>query len=80
MSNIRQRNANAPILTQPANQLPVIEELVHFMQQRQFTNLKEMLAFSVPQLLKMEGFGYRCLRSLYKVLEENGCAELLREE
>jgi DNA polymerase/3'-5' exonuclease PolX len=80
MSPIMQKNEDSPLLTQPVNQLPVIEELAHFMQQKQFANLKEMLVFSAPELLKMEGFGYRCLRSLYKVLEMNGCEDLLREE
>jgi hypothetical protein len=39
-----------------------------------------MLVFSVSELLKMEGFGYRCLRSLYQLLEDNGCEEVLRQE
>jgi hypothetical protein len=50
------------------------------MHHRQFANLKEMLAFSVSDLLKMEGFGYRCLKNLYQVLEDNGCEDLLRQE
>jgi hypothetical protein len=80
MSTSPQKNENAPILTQPAAELPVIEELSHFMQQKQFATLKEMLVYSAPELLQMEGFGYRCLKSLYQVLEENGCEHLLREE
>ena len=80
MSNTTPKNENAPILTQPVDELPVIEELSDFMHQKQFATLKELLVFSAPELLKMEGFGYRCLKSLYQVLEENGCEELLRQE
>jgi hypothetical protein len=80
MSNTTQENDEAPILTQPVAQLPLIEELAQFMHHRQFANLKEMLAFSVSDLLKMEGFGYRCLKNLYQVLEDNGCEDLLRQE
>jgi hypothetical protein len=80
MSNTTQKNGEAPILTQPVAQLPLIEELAQFMHHRQFDNLKEMLAFSVSDLLKMEGFGYRCLKNLYQVLEDNGCEDLLRQE
>ncbi len=80
MSPSEKNNQQAPILTQPVSQLPVIEELAQFMHAMQFTNLKELLAFSVPELLKMEGFGYRCLKNLYQVLEENRCEDLLRQE
>jgi hypothetical protein len=80
MSNTTHKNDQAPILTQPVNQLPLIEELVDFMYHRQFSNLSELLAFRVSELLKMEGFGYRCLKNLYKVLEDNGCEDLLRQE
>jgi ERCC4-type nuclease len=80
MSNTTHKNNQAPILTQPVNQLPLIEELADFMHRRQFSNLRDLLAFSVSELLKMEGFGYRCLKNLYQVLEENGCEDLLRQE
>lgn len=80
MSNTTQKNENTPILNQPVESLPVIEELTHFMHQKGFATLKDMLAYSAPELLKMEGFGYRCLKSLYQVLEENGCEQFLRQE
>jgi hypothetical protein len=70
---------NAPILNVPTAELPVIEELVEFMHVMQFRNLRDLLEFKVSDLLKMHGFGYRCLRSLYQVLEANGCEELLKE-
>jgi hypothetical protein len=67
------------ILYIPANELPIIEELSAFMRQMEFKNLKEMLEFSAPDLLKTEGFGYRCLQSLLSLLDDHGCIDLLRE-
>lgn len=80
MSESANKHQETAILTQPVSKLPIIEELAGFMYARQFTNLKELLVFSVSELLQMEGFGYRCLKSLYQVLEENGCEDLLRQE
>lgn len=67
------------ILYIPVDQLPVIEELSAFMRQMEFKNLKEMLEFSASDLLKTEGFGYRCLQSLLSLLDDHGCIDLLRE-
>ena len=67
------------ILHKPVDQLPVIEELTAFMHQMEFKNLKEMLEFSAPDLLKTQGFGYRCLSSLLSLLDDHGCIDLLRE-
>jgi len=45
-----------------------------------FSNLGELLASdSVPELLNREGFNYHCLVELYKLLDESGRGELLRE-
>lgn len=73
-------NKKMAILTMPAAQLPVIDELTLFMNGHNIHNLQELLAFNVSQLLRMEGFGYRCLKNLYQVLEDNGCEDLLRQE
>jgi hypothetical protein len=67
------------ILHKPVDQLPIIEELSAFMYRMEFKNLKEMLEFSAPDLLKTQGFGYRCLASLLNLLDEHGCIDLLRE-
>ncbi len=67
------------ILYIPVDELPIIEELSAFMRQMEFKNLKELLEFNAPDLLKTKGFGYRCLQSLLSLLEEHGCIELLRE-
>ena len=67
------------ILYKPIDQLPIIEELADFMHRMEFNNLKEMLEFSAPDLLKTEGFGYRCLVSLLNLLDEHGCIDMLRE-
>lgn len=67
------------ILYQPVDQLPIVEELADFMHRMEFKNLKEMLEFSAPDLLKTQGFGYRCLASLLNLLDEHGCIEMLRE-
>lgn len=68
------------ILYIPVAELPIIEELSAFMIQMEFENLKQMLEFSAPDLLKTKGFGYRCLQNLLSVLDEHGCIELLREK
>lgn len=67
------------ILYKPVDQLPIIEELAAFMHQMEFKNLKEMLEFSAPDLLKTQGFGYRCLASLLSLLDDHECIDLLRE-
>ena len=67
------------ILYKPVDQLPIIEELSAFMHQMEFKNLKEMLEFSAPDLLKTQGFGYRCLESLLSLLDDHECIDLLRE-
>jgi hypothetical protein len=67
------------ILYKPVDQLPIIEELTAFMHRMEFKNLKEMLEFSAPDLLKTQGFGYRCLASLLSLLDKHGCIDLLRE-
>lgn len=67
------------ILYIPVDQLPIIEELAAFMHQMEFKNLKELLEFSAPDLLKTQGFGYRCLQNLLSLLDEHGCIDLLRE-
>ncbi len=38
-----------------------------------------MLEFSVPDLLKTQWFGYRCLQDLLSLLDEYECIERLRE-
>jgi len=67
------------ILYKPVDQLPIIDELAAFMRQMEFENLKELLEFSAPDLLKTRGFGYRCLASLLRLLDDHGCIEMLRE-
>lgn len=67
------------ILYVPVDQLPIIEELAAFMHHMEFENLKEMLEFSAPDLLKTKGFGYRCLQNLLSLLDDHGCIDLLRE-
>lgn len=67
------------ILYVPVEELPIIEELTSFMRQMEFKNLKEMLEFTAPDLLKTKGFGYRCLQNLLSLLDEHGCIDLLRE-
>jgi hypothetical protein len=71
---------NPQILTKPVSELPVIEDLADFMRKMHFENLQELLNYSAPDLLRMDGFGYRCLQNLYQLLQENGCEELLSEE
>lgn len=68
-----------PILYTPVSDLPVIDELKDFMNKMGFENLKEMLRFSAPDLLKTKGFTYRCLRDLLCILEKHNCEEELRE-
>lgn len=67
------------ILYVPATELSVIRELSVFMEKMEFKNLKEMLEFSAPDLLKTEGFTYRCLQDLLRLLDEHDCIEQLRE-
>lgn len=80
MSTTPSKNESSSILTQPVNQLPIIEELATFMHEQGFANIKELLVYKVSDLLKMEGFGYRCLKSLFEVLQANGCEDLLIQE
>ncbi len=68
------------ILQVSPSELPVIKELKDFMQMMQLKNLQHLLEYTVSDLLKMEGFNYRCLKSLLAVLEENGYAYLLKDE
>jgi hypothetical protein len=64
------------ILYKDMSELPIIEELASFMKKQNFRNLDELIKYSVPELQKMEGFGYRCLKDLYQILGE----ELLKED
>ncbi|MDO1449818.1 hypothetical protein Q0590_26300 [Rhodocytophaga aerolata] len=77
-ANVKKRQLD--ILSMPAAHLPVIDELISFMHAWQIANLEQLLVYSAPELLNMEGFGYRCLKSLYTLLEANGCEHLLKEE
>jgi len=53
-----------PILHKSPEGLNIIPELVAFMQDQGLANLDALLEYSIPELLEMEGFGFRCLRSL----------------
>lgn len=78
--SMKQQANNPEILSLPADQLPLIEELVVFMQEKGFKNLHDLLPNTTTRLLAMEGFGYRCLRSLHQFLEQHGHEDLLVEE
>ncbi len=70
---------SSTVLFQPPTELPVIEELINFMHYHHFQHLDDLLHFTVQELLDMEGFGYRCLVSLYQLLEQYGCEEMLEQ-
>ncbi|WKN44895.1 hypothetical protein [Tunicatimonas pelagia] len=69
----------AHILQQSPEQLSVIPELIVFMQQSGYEDLEALLRHTTGELLDQEGFGYRCLLSLYQLLQEHQCAHLLRQ-
>jgi hypothetical protein len=70
----------ASILVQSYQELPLIDELKVFMHKHKLHNLEQLLQYNAPELLNMEGFGFRCLFNLYSVLKENRCEEMLREK
>lgn len=70
----------APILYTAPEDLPVIEELKDFMKSNGFKNLKDMLEFSGEDLLKMDGFGYRCLVDYMNLLEKHECLGWFQED
>lgn len=72
-------DVNTQILIMPVSELPVIGELADFMRMMHFQNLQELLEYSAPDLLKIDGFGFRCLQDLYQLLQDNGCEGLLGE-
>ena len=67
------------ILNQPPKELPVIPELVTFMQQHDYQNVGALLKHTTSELLAMEGFGYRCLLSLYQLLQDHDCTHLMKQ-
>lgn len=69
----------APILYKRPEDLPVIDELKEFMRFNGFLNMKDMLEVSGEDLLKMEGFGYRCLINYMNLLEKHHCLALFKE-
>ena len=66
-------------LTSCPEELNVIPELRTFMISNRIENLSELLKFSVTELMGMEGFSYRCLTSLNRLLEENGMGSYLKD-
>lgn len=67
------------ILNKPPEKLSVIPELIAFMQQSDYENLEALLQYTTSELLDKEGFGYRCLLSLYQLLQDHQCTHLLRQ-
>ena len=67
------------ILVQSYQELPLVDELKVFMHKHKLHNLEQLLQYSAPELLSMDGFGFRCLFNLYTVLKEYRCEEMLRE-
>ncbi len=67
------------ILNQPPKELPVIPELVTFMWQNNHQNVEALLKHTTGELLAMEGFGYRCLLSLYQLLQDHDCTHLMKQ-
>ncbi len=70
---------NSNVLDQPAEALPVSPEFLEMMQTLHFETLRELLHYPAWQLLGMEGFGYRSLKELVTLLEENGLTDCLKE-
>jgi DNA-directed RNA polymerase alpha subunit len=67
------------LLEKPIDQLEISPELALFMLHSGFSTLNQMLRYRVSELLKMEGFGYRLLKELYKLLAANGCDRMLNQ-
>ncbi len=70
---------NTQLLDQPVDQLPVSAEFGQMMQGLEFTTLRDLLEHPAHQLLKMKGFGYRMLKELITLLENNGLTAWLQE-
>jgi hypothetical protein len=49
------------------------------MQTLHLQTLRDLLQHPVHRLLRMEGFGYRMLKELIQLLEQNGLTDYLKE-
>lgn len=79
INNINKKMSNLPLLEKSAEELDLSKELKNFMQYSGFSNLNQMLQYRTGELLKMKGFGYRLLKEIYILLDNNNSIALLKE-
>jgi hypothetical protein len=66
-------------LKKPYQALEISEELSAVFRTLRCDNLQCLLQYKAGELLQVEGFGYRCLKELYELLETHKCEGLLKE-
>lgn len=67
-------------LTKPITTLSLSNEFKKMAEVNGFETLDEILSFSVASLMKRPGFSMHVYLELYKLLEKEGCSELLKTE
>lgn len=65
------------ILTKPINDLWVTDEFKLMATENGFETIKELLSFSLTSLMRKPKFSMHVLDEFYKLLEKEGCVELL---
>ena len=67
------------ILFLPAESLPVSENFKEMMNDLDISSLYELLNYSIAELLKFEGLGFRVVKELFAVLEKYQMEDLLKQ-